>query len=522
MDVIIVSKTSIFAIKGFFEGWKWVCALVLLCTLACTKSPSDPGTNQTIRYRVAVPRMPAESVSVEVEISSWGYGDSVQLIMPPVYADNPLHPAEMPYVSAPVIRGADSNDVPYRADSILIGNHTSPCVHFTVSQLPASISYWVKFAGIPQNTDHFSPPPFVGESKGYLQGNYLFAIPSHSADMVELWRTPLSFEVEFEIGEGLSFYGEPRSGAVFNTPYELMFSTSYFCSEILSQGTAGGQDFLFLHFRPETTLVAGVAQNLKTTMEKMLGKLCPAFGTIDAGHPITVAIDGVRWMGGHEGTRGFSIYHPLTEDTLGVFDAVMAHEILHFWVGIRTGDKEDPWWKEGTTEYLGIQVACELGLAKPSYASFVLLEDMSKDPKVLGTALSDPSVRKDLFSRDTLKDQVKLVYYKGAQVSMLLDRAIRVSSGGVATLFDAVAVLCRQFDGKAFTRSDYVTVIQNISQADVGEIFSEYVDKAGVIPDSVLAQSYQYLAAQGAFGPPAIAKKACRNGHREFLAIGKH
>jgi hypothetical protein len=63
-----------------------------------------------------------------------------------------------------------------------------------------------------------------------------------------------------------------------------------------------------------------------------------------------------------------------------------------------------------------------------------------------------------------------------------------------------LAEFIRQFDGKSFTRNEYVSFINERANCDVTDIFDQYVDTPGPIPGTVLRENYDSLEVNGAFG----------------------
>jgi predicted metalloprotease with PDZ domain len=104
-----------------------------------------------------------------------------------------------------------------------------------------------------------------------------------------------------------------------------------------------------------------------------------------------------------------------------------------------------------------------------------------------------------------------LVYVKGAQVCMLMDRRIREASGGHWTLDVLLGILTKNFKGRAFYRNDFLGLIQSLSGANIDDIFSRYVDTPGLIPDSVLHENWARMKEIGAFDSQATVLSALSN-----------
>jgi predicted metalloprotease with PDZ domain len=223
-------------------------------------------------------------------------------------------------------------------------------------------------------------------------------------------------------------------------------------------------------------------------------------------HPLSI-ITGNNHSGGLEGCYAFTIIEPWIVDFHGFFNMVVAHEAVHCWIGVRVGEHEDGWWKEGTTNYLGYQLAFRRGLCSRWLVEQTLLADLSKDLSVMQIPLSDALVRVGLY--DTTMGMLGLVYTKGAQVSMLIDERLRRQSGGRSSIEGLCSYVVGQLDGGAFDRAAYLELVKRYSGIEIGDIYAQWVDSAGVIPNTLLASSWVSLLSMGAFGQqPLVAASA--------------
>jgi len=178
--------------------------------------------------------------------------------------------------------------------------------------------------------------------------------------------------------------------------------------------------------------------------------------------------------------------------------AITAHEALHAWVGIRTGELDDPWWKEGTASYLGRVLAANMGLPKDTLRPQVV-KDLSPNPMTQSKALSDPYVRDHLYDKDTNVNCIVLVYDKGAQACMVLDKMLRQASYNTVTLFSKTGNLCSRYDHSAFSRAQFKTLLEENTGLDLTGFFALYVDSPGVIDTAVLSNTWHYVDSCGAF-----------------------
>ncbi len=255
--------------------------------------------------------------------------------------------------------------------------------------------------------------------------------------------------------------------------------------------------FRFVSLPQEETIAPELITKAGEDFSTILDDITKIFDPITES-PVSVIL-GPNSAGGLEGMNAFSILNPWEEDSIGWFNMIIAHEMIHCWIGIRVGDYEDPWWKEGTTSYLGYLIALRNDLCSDYFIRRKLLLDLSDNIGVNKFALSDPEVRSKIYAPGDDNCE-SLVYNKGAQVNMLIDRRIREISNGTATLPKILGNFVREFEGRPFYRSEYILFINEQSGADVSDIFKKYVETTGAIPGSVLTENCSALAEMKAFG----------------------
>jgi hypothetical protein len=474
-----------------------VAALLLSCSNP-EQSP-EPPIGPDFAYTVNLPSMGLDSVHVSLVVNRWNAGDSVRLVAPFLFADNPTIPqTDVNFRNA---RLTDSGGTPIavRSDSVLVGLAQSLRLSFPAADLPAHLEYDVSFHYGPS----WMPLPFVGATAGYLQGPYLYAVPFVSESLAVAWRSPADIAVEYRPGPGVDLRGDPLPRAHFGNVYELLFSTSALGGTLLTQGSGRGQAFRFVNLQ-DTSYAASLVDSIRANFSTILDDVCGLFGTL-GGTPFTV-IMGVNKGGGLEGMYAFSLLNPVALDTHGYFNIVLAHEAMHSWVGIRTGDYDDPWWKEGTAEYLGLLVCARHNLCSRQALEAVLLADLRDSADVRDYALSNPVVRNRLYA--PVGGMGNLVYVKGAQVCMLMDRRIREASSGATSLDKVVGAFTAAYRNRGFHRDEYLSFIASRSGADLEELFATCVDQPGGLSDSLLRADYAALNALGAYGPPVVLAKS--------------
>ncbi len=477
--------------------------LVALLPLGCQKGPHQPSPiSYGIEYTVDIPRMGLSSIRVTVNILEAGSADEQTLILPPVYADNPmLKPRGFPVESLSVTD--QTGMLAFSYDSIEIDGAFARTISFSAASFPIQLKYSAKLDY--QDSLHaFMPRPHVSSREGYLQGAYHFAVPYEGGSLVEFWRRQRSIKVNYARGKNVVLMGDPPQ-VDFNNAYELLFSTNALLAA--SHGDervlTGSSEYSFVSVGDASHKLNPLLEERVGAFQSLLGSAFDRFGKLPV--PVVVIL-GAMSGGGLEGMSAFSILDPWEDDTLGIYNTVLAHEILHFWVGVRTGEYDLPWWKEGTTTYLGLQLTAQRELCDIRYVRDILLRDLSNQEDVQQFSLNDPNIRARIF--DPERDFGDLVYVKGAQLSMILDEAIRKNTSNTETLLGITAGLTAEYDGGAFGRSDFTRAIRKAGGTDAENILKQYADTPGAIHSDTLVAVFQRLRNRGAFGASAMAKRS--------------
>jgi len=480
--------------KGLKTIFLFLIFFTLIHLFGCAKSPSGPDTiENSYNYFVNIPSLGIDALHIRLQIYKPEPGDSIRLLAPPIYADNPwLEPTASNFHNVSVVDAADK-PIEYVSDSVAVGLYKSLSISLPNCDSILTIDYDVTFNYV--DTVNM-PVPYIDNVSGYLQGSYIFLIPYNSIGMADIWRSNYNISVNYSVATNISFYGDPAPLTYFDNPYELLFSTGALNANLLAQGETGDQPYQFVFLPKGEAINPQLVQKVKEDFEIILNDITSIFNPF-INTPVSV-IFGVNKGGGLEGMYAFSILNPWENDSTGWINMILAHEVIHFWIGNRVGDYEDPWWKEGTASYLGYQIALRNNLCSDYFINRKLLKNLSNDSGVNAYALSDPEVRKYIFAQ--INNCESLVYDKGAQVSMLLDRRIRETSDSRTSLCGVLGEFVKEYDGKAFYRGEYLSYIKNLSGADVSDIFTDYVETIGAIPDTVLTENCTALINMGAFG----------------------
>jgi len=117
---------------SFKASFGYISLLLLFLFLSCSddSSPifsSDESIDDTINYTVSIPSMDVDTIDIMMSIDSWSYSDSVALLVPAIFADNPYY-----LTGNPILRNysINSGEVEAIIDSITIGNVKSALLKF--------------------------------------------------------------------------------------------------------------------------------------------------------------------------------------------------------------------------------------------------------------------------------------------------------------------------------------------------------------------------------------------------------
>jgi hypothetical protein len=463
-----------------------IAACALLLAASCGKESQQP--------QPFVPRMSytvsfysGDSLHVSATLAANRAGGLEKILFPPFDADNPRLPFLGNNVHNIKVTGATVED------PLAEGAWAGDSAQEMVVRTPASsftIDYDVTFPYGPNSYMKTVLPGASGGADWYYQGNYLFCVPDFAENKPGLWRSGIDAHVSINLPAGRQAHGILSGEFDAFTAYELFFVQFAVCSRVSSCGEGNNEVAVISSHDGEGAFVSTLCSDL-VKVDSMCAGVFPA---IQKPRAVILQDSG----SGMEGLFSFFMFNWSNNWYQNAFRYVVPHEALHGWVGIRTGDLADPWWKEATASYLGLVLSGSLGLSTDTIRQHLVL-DLSGNPGVRSHALSDPWVRDHLFYPDTLRNGIVLVYTKGAQVNMILDKTLRSATGNSATLFSRTGSLCTRFEHGAFSREEFKECLQEGTNIDLSEFFSQYVDGVGVLDTGLLARTFAWLDSAGAF-----------------------
>jgi hypothetical protein len=428
-----------------------------------------------------------DSLHIEVKVTSNNLNGIDRILFPPFDADNPELVLKGNNIHNLKISGARLLDT---LNFCLHAKDSIQAITVIVNNPTYTIEYDITFPYLPSLCMRSLLPGALSSSGWYCQGNYIFCIPDYCESKTSFWRKNINAFIEFIPLDDKKIYGIPSYQFKVNTVYELLFIQIAISDDVFSCR----QNLVNIVNLSANSYENSFANILCEDITKLNNIFQNVFKGIN--FPFTIILQDSG--SGMEGTYSFYMQNWTSMQYLNSFRSVTAHEALHLWIGIRTGDFEDPWWKEATAAYLGFLLGTNIGFPKDSVRK-ELIRDISKNSIVQSKALSDPNVREFLFDPDTNKNAILLVYVKGAQVNMILDQILRKATNNTITLLSKTGELCREFEHKAFTREELKSFLEKNTNLDLSEFFYKYIDSPGSLDTSFLAEVYDFLVSAGAF-----------------------
>ena len=419
------------------------------------------------------------------------------------------------------IRASDLTVTDYAGRSLFAYDTLVPDLHLDGNFIvfpkeTKSISYRVDLD--PAHSGRFGlPMPGIGEHTDLIDGAYFFLLPLVGTDFAAQWRTPVDIRLEFVPSSGRTLVGTDAKVS-FRTNYELMFVRAVFDPKTKSTFTMRNHEVTTYTTASDSVKVPEFNPLLEKCIRLVEDSLLvlPTYRYFVGENP-------VFW--GVEGSQGYW-FRPETQTS----PAVHVHELVHTFVGIYNGDQDDPWYKEGMTDYLGNLLPLQAGLIKDSAFIADMLWARDTIQSIQHYALSSPYVRNHLFvPLDTaFKDQpdpenfIQLVYGKGAQASMILDRYILERSGGRYSVFNLVRDLNHK--GPSFHRRDLVSLVSEYTGADATAFLESLLDKVAPLPKDSLDRTYAALKQMGRFAPgfPPGAVASPKSATGSISGFGMH
>ncbi|MFP4418060.1 MAG: hypothetical protein ACOC4C_02990 [Fibrobacterota bacterium] len=474
----------------------WYCTMcfTLLSILSCANpwAPDEPkATAGSLSYTLDLPEMHPDSLTIRLTIYESSDAEN-GLVLPLVYFDNPLDSVAGPFIKGLTLIDADGSMLDTISRRQMVGPVLSTIISIpSDAHYPVTIQYGLDFDALTMRKGSFRMPQIhIDENSALLMGSYMFAVP-YDSQLPHMWRQNRVISVNLDLPESETVRGVPSTNLTCQNVYELLFIQLALGAEFAGSGSGGHQPFEFY----QTDQTDGLKYDWAPVIdqyENILDSIIPLFGRLSE-EPYNVFFHPIS--GGLEGTYSFFIFPP-AEAHQSILPVVLAHETFHHTIGIRCGEYDDPWWKEGTAEYLGWVTAGICG-----YASIATIYN-----SLIGTYLTNETIDDYPPSSELLRPMIffqslyAIAYGKGGQISMLLDHAVREATNNTATLSSVTAQLVHRYDRRAFTRDQMVIHFFETARVDIRPVLERYADRANRIPGDVLDTTFRALARMRAFG----------------------
>jgi hypothetical protein len=476
-------------------AWAAAAALALVPT-ACLfetadTAATDPASAHVLAYRV-IPGARGKACRIEVDLRAWPEGEPKLFQAPVYYSDNPAYPVPGLHAADMRVRDGSGRAVPAR-DTVSAA-HALDGNLFVLPPEARAFAYDVDLA--PGDSGRFGVPiPGTVAGVDPIDGAYFFALPVLGRGFASQWRTRARISLDFVPVDGRALAGSDAHRDL-GTPYELMFvRAAYDPARMLSRSIRGHELVVYATSDSSVDLEAlgSLAERCIRAVEDSLLPL-PTYRYYVGESPGFWGIEGIQGYWLHPGARN----EPVSN----------THEVIHTFVGVYHGDREDPWWKEGMTQYLGFLLPLQGGMISDTAFASAMLATLDTVPAVRGYALASPYVRNHLYppldssfhSPSDPEDFIDLVYGKGAQAAMILERWILEGSGGSRSAYDLVRALIRE-GGPAFDRSLLSAETERLAGRPSAAFLSGLLDRAGAFPADSLAATYRALRKLGRLGP---------------------
>jgi hypothetical protein len=447
----------------------------------------DPAGNPTLAYRLEAQRA---ACHVSVRIGAWPAGAPKLFQAPVYYPDNPICP--VPGLRAAALDVRDGAGRRLAARDSLSGLPAEGNL-ILLPDSARSFAYDIDLA--PADPGRFGlPAPGVAAGVDLLDGAYIFLLPVLATSVSDRWRAPVGISLDI-VAPGRVLAGSDAHRELA-TPYELMFFRAAF--DPVRTLTLPIRDHeLTVYTTSGTNMDLGAfAGLLSDCIRQVEDSLLPI--------PIYRYFAGeVSVFSGVEGIQGYWFNAGYTASAM-----VHTHELIHTFVGVYHGELDDPWWKEGLANYLGYLLPLQAGRMSDADFAAGIFPRLDTVPAVRETPLASPEVRTRLYlPLDSAwgfpvdpRGFIDLVYGKGGEASMILDRWLLEASGGRNSIFDLVRALIKDH-GAAFTRAQLVAEAGMLAGVSAEGFLTDLLDRPGAFPADSLRSTYLALRARGRFGP---------------------
>ena len=434
-------------------------------------------------------------VHVGLRLTGW---TSRELLLQdvPIYAENPVSMAVGRIVEKLRVRGHSGQELAVRE----IINHRGQrlfAVSMPGSEALVEYDLVVRFKDSEQTKNYPILLPMMDARRAWLYGSSLFLIPRiNESEDLNFW-SALPVTVHVECPPGLPVIGLPDRGVTLSNLYQLMslqFGFGEIENEVITKlgfpvrlAYWDARDFTLAEHK---ALQKEVARIVQETVRLFGGKPFPEFVFL-------VGRRGSNSFAGLEGTyachtfAGRSI--PLSNPSLDpakYYYALLVHEFFHSWNPVAFAGSEDPWIKEGITDYYGYVLAARLGYlnemdVKKLFRHYEQL--LQNNPLMNRIALTDSEIARFQYKDESWRT---VTYERGKAAAFLLDVYLREQTRNRKSLDDVMCYLFRKYQNSSFSHQEFVRAIRDATGVDATPVLRRYVEstEAPAIESLRLAQ----------------------------------
>ena len=447
--------------------------------LSPTQAP-DATRLPRLAYTVRIPTLADGRIGVSLLVSDLDPASPLIIRSVPLYMDNPVAAAD-----GPMVIGFQATDSPSgeRLGVTARDDKDGETVYEIANQdkTAVRIDYQVRVRLRESDQTRAYPIriPYLNRKQTLLYGNYLFCYPELGKDKQESASVPLQIGVDLQPPDGAFFWGIARRFSV-HTVYQLMS---------LHFGLGAYEEDRLPVTGIRLSVVYERIKDFSSEERQALRKVVPVafeavrelFGETPFDH-FSVLVFRDQAVGGMEGTFACQVFGPRDLDMANAgiagtrnFYSIITHEIFHTWNPIAAFPRDDPWIKEGVTNYYGEVLSARAGLVKEddlvnTFRYYV--RQLDRNDLMKKVSLTDPIIWQNEYLNE---DWRTITYERGKAVALLLDLQIRENSGNRRCLDDVMRYLYRQYRNRSYSHEEFESAASAATGVDLSGFFRDYV-----------------------------------------------
>jgi len=455
---------------------------ILLFVALITLSPrqaAESGQAPVLAYSLSIPSLENERAQVSLLITLADRRSPLVIRSVPFYMDNPVAAADGPLVTSLTAKDPNAGVMLRTETSQDKSGETLVAIENPGPTTLIEYEVHLRLRESDQTRDYPIRIPYMNRKQALLYGNYLFCYPELGEDKQKSVSAPLKIDVDFKPPAGAAFWGiTPRFSV--RSIYQLM-SLQFGVGDFAGEKAGTNESQLSVVYERIGDFTKGERKALKSIVPRAFSEVSELFGGAPFDH-FSVLIFRDQALGGMEGTFACQVFGPRDLDVSNAaqvrvrnFYSVITHEIFHAWNPISLYPREDPWVKEGVTNYYGEVLSARAGLLEQDDLdnSFRYYERQLDENKLISRlVLTDPR----LWENEYLNEDWRTVTYdRGKAVALLLDLEIRERSGNRQSLDDVMRFLYREYRDESYSHEDLAEAAEKATGVELSHFFRDYV-----------------------------------------------